>query len=205
MIDVRLIVEFISENIETIVDLPLLRNQEFTVKLFNQNDLKISFFENVIKEVEIQPEYQSKRLMFVYRFGRYIKYHTTSKVWDEVYKQLNRKIVEEQLNSSFFRSIDIGFGTKIFHPYNIIINNKSKIGKNVTLRGNTTIGNNGDNSLPSPTIGDGVNIGINVNIIGPIEIGKNSKIGAGSIVVKTAPDNSILVGNPAKNIANHIL
>lgn len=105
------------------------------------------------------------------------------------------------MNSSFSRAVDIGFGTRIFHPYNIIVNNKSKIGKNVIMRGNTTIGNNGNNNIDSPIIGDNVDIGINANIFGPVKIGNDSKIGGGAVVVKSAPKNSVLVGNPAKNIS----
>lgn len=140
--------------------------------------------------------------MFIYRFGRYVRYHTDSDFWERVYQQLNRKLVEEQLNSSFSRSIEIGWGTYIFHPYNIVINNKTKIGHHVVLRGNTTIGNNGNNKIASPIIGDNVDIGINVNIFGPISIGKNTKIGGGAVVVKSAPEYSVLVGNPARNVSN---
>ena len=96
----------------------------------------------------------------------------------------------------------IFYALYIFHPYNIVINNKTKIGHHVVLRGNTTIGNNGNNKIASPIIGDNVDIGINVNIFGPISIGKNTKIGGGAVVVKSAPEYSVLVGNPARNVSN---
>jgi putative colanic acid biosynthesis acetyltransferase WcaB len=47
-------------------------------------------------------------------------------------------------------------------------------------------------------IGDGVDIGSNVAIIGPISIGDNVKIGAGSVVVKSLEGNAIYAGNPVK-------
>ena len=69
----------------------------------------------------------------------------------------------------------------------------------------TTIGNkelrNGSFSK-SPVIGDNVNIGSNVCIIGPISIGTNVIIGAGSVVTKDVPSNSVVVGNPARIIKN---
>lgn len=198
---IDLLVEIVSDDIESILDSSLLKDDDFTQKFFNQTNSDVSFFRNVIHESAIQPEYHSKLLMFIYRFGRYVKYHTNSNFWEEVYQQLNRNIVEKQLNSSFSRAVDIGFGTRIFHPYNIIVNNKSKIGKNVIMRGNTTIGNNGNNNIDSPIIGDNVDIGINANIFGPVKIGNDSKIGGGAVVVKSAPKNSVLVGNPAKNIS----
>jgi putative colanic acid biosynthesis acetyltransferase WcaB len=50
----------------------------------------------------------------------------------------------------------------------------------------------------SPRIGHNVDIGVNVTIIGDIEIGDNVIIGAGSVVTKNVPANSVMVGNPAR-------
>lgn len=90
----------------------------------------------------------------------------------------------------------IGKGMRIFHLQSIIINKNVIIGDNCTLRHLTTIGNKSENGL-SPKIGNNVNIGANVCIIGDIVVGTNVKIGAGSVVVKSIPSNSIAVGNPA--------
>lgn len=51
-----------------------------------------------------------------------------------------------------------------------------------------------------PTLGDNVSLGANVVIIGSVKIGNNVIIGAGSVVVKGIPDNSVAAGNPAKVI-----
>ena len=51
-----------------------------------------------------------------------------------------------------------------------------------------------------PVIGDNVTFGVNVTIIGSVKIGNNVTIGAGSVVVKDIPDNSIAVGNPCRVI-----
>ncbi|MBC7401314.1 MAG: serine acetyltransferase, partial [Mucilaginibacter sp.] len=72
---------------------------------------------------------------------------------------------------------------------------------NCTLRNSTTIGNKkqADGTFgPAPRIGNNVDIGANVIIIGDIEIGDNVVIGAGSVVTKSIPANSVAVGNPAK-------
>ena len=96
----------------------------------------------------------------------------------------------------------IGDGFEIFHSaHGSVINPATIIGKNVSLRQNTTIGAkgfvDGDNS---PIIEDNVIIGPNVCIIGDIIIGHNSIVGAGAVVVKSVPPYSVVAGNPAKII-----
>lgn len=65
----------------------------------------------------------------------------------------------------------------------------------------TTLGNkeDGDNEN-RPIIGDNVTLRVNVSIIGPVHVGNNVTIGAGSVVVKDLPDNCIAVGNPCRPI-----
>lgn len=92
--------------------------------------------------------------------------------------------------------VEIGGGMGCYHPFATVIDAKS-IGKNFRFRNNTTIGYKG-NDLP--TIGDNVTLGPSVIIIGPVHIGNNAVIGAGSVVVKDVPDNAIVAGNPARII-----
>ena len=65
-----------------------------------------------------------------------------------------------------------------------------------------TIGNkgNGSRSEITPTIGDNVSICANATVIGGIKIGNNVVIGAGSVVTKNVPANSLAVGNPCRVI-----
>ena len=97
----------------------------------------------------------------------------------------------------------IGPGFTLYHGQALVINDGTIIGRNCTLRHSTTIGNKllstGEYSN-SPIIGDNVDIGSNVCIIGPISIGDNVKIGAGSVVTKDIPSDVIVVGNPARII-----
>ena len=98
----------------------------------------------------------------------------------------------------------IGQGLRLFHGQSLVVHRKVIIGNNCTLRHSTTIGNvtvDGE----CPRIGNNVEIGANVCLLGEIEVGDNVVIGAGSVVVKSIPSNSIVVGNPARVIKNIIL
>ena len=98
----------------------------------------------------------------------------------------------------------IGKGFRISHPMGIVIHENTIIGENCWIRQNTTIGID-LRTKDAPIIGDNVNIGANTCIIGNVKIGDNSIIGAGSVVVKSIPENSFAVGNPCKVIKNRIV
>lgn len=94
---------------------------------------------------------------------------------------------------------NVGEGLVIFHGFGLVIHEDVIIGSNVVLRHCTTIGNRNEGG-GCPVIQDNVNIGANVVIIGPVIIGYNSIIGAGSVVLKDVEPNSVYVGNPAVKI-----
>lgn len=101
---------------------------------------------------------------------------------------------------NFYPCKNIGGGVYPAHPFSTILNAKS-IGENCSFRQCTTLGNKRDGEYTNgPTIGNNVNIGANVCIIGDIIVGDNVTIGAGAVVVKDVPDNVIIAGNPAKII-----
>lgn len=88
-------------------------------------------------------------------------------------------------------------GLTIYHHGEIIVNENAKIGKNCKFHGGNCIGNNGT-SDESPTIGDGLDLGIGAKIIGNIKLANNIRVGANAVVTKSFEnDNTVLVGIPA--------
>lgn len=89
----------------------------------------------------------------------------------------------------------IGKGFRLPHGMCVVINENTIIGENVIIMQFVTIGEkNGE----SPIIEDGVKIFANSAIIGGVKIGKQSIVGAGSVVTKDIPPGEIWAGNPAK-------
>jgi len=89
-----------------------------------------------------------------------------------------------------------GEGLRVFHGQGLVVNRATVLGRNVTLRQNTTIGNKYIGG-ESPTIGSGVDVGANSVILGGVRIGDGAVVGAGSVVVHDVPPGAVVAGNPA--------
>lgn len=128
----------------------------------------------------------------------YKKSHAGNVFWKIFYNLYTQYILGCDIKCNMI----IGEGFEIFHSaHGSVISPTTIIGKNVSLRQNTTIGAKGfDGAEKSPVIEDNVTIGPNVCIIGNITIGHHSVIGAGAVVVKDVPPYAVVAGNPAKVI-----
>lgn len=80
----------------------------------------------------------------------------------------------------------------------MVINKHVVAGDDFTIRHSVTIGNRGAKSLACPVIGNNVELGANVVLLGDITIGNNVVIGAGSVVLDCVPDNALVVGEKAR-------
>lgn len=87
----------------------------------------------------------------------------------------------------------------IDHGMGVVIGETAEIGDNVMLYHGVTLGGTGKDKIKRhPTVGDNVLIGAETIVLGPINIGSNTKIGAGSVVLEDIPSNVTAVGSPTK-------
>ena len=93
----------------------------------------------------------------------------------------------------------IGKGLFIDHGAGVIIGETAVIGDNVTLYQGVTLGGTGkETGKRHPTLCDNVMVSAGAKILGSFTIGENSKIGAGSVVLREVPPNCTVVGVPGR-------
>ena len=105
----------------------------------------------------------------------------------------------------FITAIDIhpgaklGEGVFIDHGIGVVIGETAEVGNNVTIYQGVTLGGTGkDVGKRHPTIGNNVVVSSGAKVLGPFRVGDNSKIGAGSVVLKEVPSNCTVVGVPGR-------
>lgn len=139
---------------------------------------------------------------------RYIYYlrkasqHKKMSILEMYYRLIVRKL-SYKFGFQIPVTTSIGKGFYIGHFVTVVINGKAKIGENCNIAHSTIIGQANRGKLEGyPTIGDTVWIGTGSVIVGNIKIGNNVLIAPNSFVNTDIPDNSLVIGNPAKVIDN---
>ena len=92
----------------------------------------------------------------------------------------------------------IGNNLFIDHGMGVVIGETAEVGDNVTIYHGVTLGGTGkETGKRHPTVGDDVLLGAGVKVLGPVVIGKGSRVGANSTVLSDIPPDSTAVGTPA--------
>ena len=163
--------------------------------------------------IDRDPAAKSKiSLIFTYPGVKAIFFHKIANFFAIAKFDLIARIISQF--SRFLTGIEIHpkakIGKNLFidHGMGVVIGETSEIGDNVTIYHNVTLGgiapsinsNDQRNTKRHPTLEDNVVVGSGAQILGPIIIKKNSLIGANAVVTKDVPENSVMIGIPAKVI-----
>jgi serine O-acetyltransferase len=93
----------------------------------------------------------------------------------------------------------LGPGLFIDHGMGVVIGETAEVGENVTILHGVTLGGTSlKKEKRHPTLADNVVVGAGAKILGAFTIGAGSRIGAGSVVVREVPENSVVVGVPGR-------
>lgn len=91
------------------------------------------------------------------------------------------------------------------HGTGIVIGETASVGHNCSILHHVTLGGSGKKGFTRhPTVGDGVLLGAGATVLGAVEIGSGSQVGAGTLMTSDLPPHSIAVGVPGKIIGSYI-
>ncbi len=137
--------------------------------------------------------YQGLWAMFFHRIAHFL-YRLRIPVIPRLISQISRLLTLIEIHPG----AEIGKRFFIDHGNGVVIGETSVIGDGVTIYQNVTLGGTGKgHGKRHPTIGSNVVIGAGAIILGAIQIGDNSRVGAGSVVTKSVPPDTTVVGNPS--------
>jgi putative colanic acid biosynthesis acetyltransferase WcaB len=160
----------------------------------------MNFFSFIAQDQKMNKGNTKGRIVtFFFRIGNYCAGRKYLRILFLPYRVFYKFFFEWIIGMEIPYDTRIGKGLRVFHLQAIVINRSAVIGENFTLRHSTTIGNK-EKGGRSPVIGNNVDMGAHVCIIGGLVIGDNVNIGAGSVVVKDIPSFCTVVGNPARII-----
>ena len=168
------------------------------------------FLESIIKR---DPAAKSKlSIILTYPGAKAVLFHKIANFFAIAKFNLIARIISQF--SRFLTGIEIHpkakIGENLFidHGMGVVIGETSEIGNNVTIYHMVTLGgvspsiesNQQRNVKRHPTLMDNVVVGSGAQILGPVIVGKNAKVGANAVVTKDVPENAVMVGIPAKNV-----
>ena len=168
------------------------------------------FLESIIKrdpaaksKLSIILTYPGAKAVFFHKIANFFaiaKFHLVARIISQFSRFLTGIEIHPKAN--------IGKNLFIDHGMGVVIGETSEIVDNVTIYHMATLGgispsvnsNEQRNIKRHPTLKDNVVVGSGAQILGPVTVGKNAKIGANAVVTKDVPENAVMVGIPAKNV-----
>lgn len=151
---------------------------------------------NLQKDIEMNGRVKNRYFFYIYRYGHYIHDKSKDNVIYKLLDYLVRLIYRYSINKNNHIPLEtnIGGGLRLPHLMGIVISGDAVIGRNCTIFHEVTIGINEIKSTEAPIIGDNVFIGAGAKIIGKVQVGSNSRIGANAVITKDVPEGATVVG-----------
>lgn len=174
----------------------------------NMNPADISFWDLIREDYltnDASLTHQGFLMLLIHRFGNWrmsVRWRLARIPLSLLYRILN-KLTQLFFGMKLDYTVEVGRRVKLEHFGGMILGAR-KIGNDVILRQNTTLGiRSVDDLKAKPIIGNNVDIGAGAVIVGNIRIGDNCIIGANSVVYTSVPANSVVVGVPGKVIGRN--
>jgi serine O-acetyltransferase len=137
--------------------------------------------------------YPGLHAVWVHRLNHWL-WHRNHRLLARFLSQLARHFTGIEIHPG----ATIGRRFFIDHGMGVVIGETAIIGDDVTLYHGVTLGGTTlEKKKRHPTLGNGVTIGNTSSVLGDIVVGDNSRVGAGSVVLRDVPPNSTVVGVPA--------
>ncbi len=151
--------------------------------------------------LEVILAYPGFHAIFIYRIS-----HSLWKLKIPVIPRLLSHIARFLTGIEIHPTAKIGAGLFIDHGMGVVIGETAEIGEDALLYQGVTLGGTGkEKGKRHPTLGTHVVVGAGAKILGPVKIGNGVKIGANSVVLKSVPDYSVVVGVPGKIIKKKVM
>jgi serine O-acetyltransferase len=165
----------------------------------------MNFKELLKSDKDIDGNTSSKKIVYTYRLGNFIKYECKNPIMKQFYKikyKLYKLLFMNLNNCEIPSEAKIGKCFSIVHNgRGVVIHPRAEIGDNATILHGVTVGATyTDSNHGVPKIGNNVLFGAGCKVLGGITVGDNVKIGANAVVTKDIPSNCVIGGIPAKVI-----
>ncbi len=144
--------------------------------------------------LEVAVLYSGLHALWAYRVAHWLWYHD-ARFLGRLVSQVTRWLTGVEIHPG----AQIGPGLFIDHGMGVVIGETAEVGEDVTLYHGVTLGGvSTHRGKRHPTVRDRVVVGAGAKILGAIEIGSDSRIGANAVVVKPVPPNSVVIGVPGQ-------
>ena len=145
-------------------------------------------------DLEVAVVYSGLHAVWAHRMAHRMWQHERLKTPARVLSQVSRALTGIEIHPG----ATIGRRFVIDHGMGVVIGETAEIGDDVMLYHGVTLGGRSLEKIKRhPTLGDGVVVGAGAKILGPVEVGAGTAVGANAVLVKDTPPDSIATGIPA--------